>query len=121
LKGVNCYEEPVVTSDWNSKGIKRALKVNGMEQLNTLSSDQFIQAAKQYAEEIIRGSATPYEGSKLIWIECQLRLEKDDHRLDPFAYWAGEIEATLDDDRLVQCELAIRVAAESLINDVSAI
>ena len=111
-----CYEGPVVTSDWNPKGTKRALKENGMEQLNTLSSDQFIQAAKQYAEEIIRGVATPYEGSKLIWIECQLRLEKGDHRLDPFAYWAGEIEATRDKDRLIQCELALRVAAESLIN-----
>ena len=109
-------QEPVVTSDWNSKGVKRALKENEMEQLNSLSSDQFIHVAKQYAEEIICGSATPYEGSKLIWIECQLRLEKDDHRLDPFAYWAGEIEATLDKDRLIQCELALRAAAESLIN-----
>ena len=87
-----------------------------MEQNNFDSSEQFIQTAKKYADEIIRGVVTPYEGGHRIWMECQLKLTSGDHRLDPFVYWASEYEGTSEIGRLELCERALIVAADSLVS-----
>lgn len=87
-----------------------------MERNSADSSEQLIQTAKRYADEIIRGVVTPYEGAHRIWMECQLKLATGDHRLDPFVYWASEYEETSEKDRLELCEHALRVAADSLVS-----
>ena len=84
-------------------------------------SEPIIRAAKRHADEIIRGAVSPYDGSRRIWFECQLQLTKDDHRLDPFVYWASEYEETSDKERRDLCEKALRHAAELLIQQGSAV
>lgn len=90
--------------------------VSEIERNSADSSEQLIQMARQYASEIIRGVVTPYEGGHRIWMECQVKLASDDHRLDPFVYWASEYEETSGKDRLELCEHALRVAVDSLVS-----
>jgi hypothetical protein len=70
-----------------------------------------IDAAKEVAAEILRGSVSPYDGGKRIWQEQQLKLQSGDHRLDPFVYWASEYEETTDPERIQLCTHALRVGA----------
>lgn len=84
-------------------------------------SDQLIHTAQRYAEDIICGAVTPYEGGRRIWWECQLNLASGDHRLDPFVYWSSEYEETSDRERQALCDKALREAAASLVQRGSAL
>jgi hypothetical protein len=84
-------------------------------------SEQLIRAAQQHARDIVAGIVSPYDGGRRIWRECQLRLGADDHRLDPFVYWASEYEETVDEARRNLCNEAIRKAAELLVRNGSAL
>jgi hypothetical protein len=84
-------------------------------------SNGLINSAQQVADEILRGVTTPYEGGRRIWMECQLKLEPGDHRLDPFVYWSSEYEETSSKDRQVLCENAISAAASELLRKGSAL
>ena len=84
-------------------------------------SEQVIRTAQRYAEEIIRGALSPYDGGRRIWKECQLKLKRGDHRLDPFVYWADEYEETSSKRRRALCDKALRHAATLLIQNGSAI
>jgi hypothetical protein len=80
-----------------------------------------IDAAKEVAVEILRGSVSPYDGGKRIWQEQQLKLQSGDHRLDPFAYWASEYEDSIDHERIQLCVHALRVAAAELVETGNAV
>src|SRR5438093_12067856 len=84
-------------------------------------SEQVIRTAQRYAEEIVRGVVSPYDGGRRIWKECQLKLKDGDHRLDPFVYWADEYEETSSKRRGALCDEALRHAATLLIRHGSAI
>jgi hypothetical protein len=83
-------------------------------------ADRMVDAARTYAERIVSGTVSPYEGARYIWWTFQLRLPAGDHRLDPFVYWASEYEDTNDHDRKSLCDHAIRTAASSLMSNGSA-
>ena len=91
------------------------------EQITSDESERIIRTAQRYADEIIRGVVSPYDGSRRIWRECQLELKKGDHRLDPFVYWASEYEETSDKERHALCEKALRHAAALLVQHGSAV
>jgi hypothetical protein len=84
-------------------------------------SESFIRTAQRYADEIIRGAVSPYDGGCRIWKECQLRLKTGDHRLDPFVYWSSEYEDTTSKRRRALCDKALRHAAALLIERGSAV
>jgi hypothetical protein len=86
-----------------------------------MSSASIIQVAKDIAEEILTGSVSPYDGGYRIWKECQLALLPGDRRLDPFVYWSSEYQDTSDKERRSLCDKAIRVAAEALVRQGSAL
>ena len=86
-----------------------------------LSPNEIIQVAQRYAQDILTGAVKPYEGSRRIWKECQLNLEKGDHRLDPFVYWASEYENTTSRRRRALCDKSLRKAASSLVQNGSAL
>jgi hypothetical protein len=87
----------------------------------SMSSASIINIAKHIAEEILAGSVSPYAGGHRIWKECQLALLPGDHRLDPFVYWSSEYQDASDIERRALCDRAIRVAAETLVKQGSAI
>lgn len=81
-----------------------------------------IRDAAAIAREIQQGGLAPYEGSRRIWWECQLHLPPDDHRLDPFTYWASEYQDAGDDTaRSALCEDALRDAVSRLLERGSAL
>ena len=88
---------------------------------NSEKSEQAIQSAKQYANEIMSGALSPYEGGRRIWKECYHKLEERDHRLDPFVYWADEHESRSSKKRHALCNKALRHAATALIQNGSAV
>ena len=83
--------------------------------------DDIIRRAQHIAAKMTRGSVLPYDGGRSIWRECQLALVSGDHRLDPFVYWASEYEDTHDDSRRALCDMALRLAAEMLVQRGSAV
>jgi hypothetical protein len=85
------------------------------------ASGLVIQAAREYADEILHGVVTPYEGSRRIWKECQLKLKSGDHRLDPFVYWSSEFEGATSKRRRALCDKALRLAATLLVQHGSAL
>ena len=87
----------------------------------TSTSDQLIRTAQQFADEILCGVVTPYQGGRRIWRECQLKLASGDHRLDPFVYWSSEYEETSDKERQALCDKALRVASTLLVKHGSAL
>jgi len=87
----------------------------------TPASNEVIEAAQQHAQGILSGALTPYEGGRLIWKECQLKLEAGDNRLDPFAYWASEYENTRSIRRRALCYKALRKAASLLVQHGTAL
>lgn len=91
------------------------------EESTSDQGERIIRQAQRYADEIIRGVVSPYDGSRRIWMECHLELKKDDHRLDPFVYWASEYEETSDKERRALCDKALRHAAVLLVQHGSAI
>jgi hypothetical protein len=103
------------------KGLVAVRKEISFSESNPPSSNYLIKTAQQYADEIVRGTITPYQGGRRIWWECQLKLDKEDHRLDPFAYWAIEYEETQDHERRELCDKAIVEAAKLLIQSGSAL
>lgn len=80
-----------------------------------MTAESVLATAVQYARQILSGEITPYQGGRLIWMECQIRLANGDHRLDPFVYWASEREEASDPDRSALCDHALRTAAATLI------
>ena len=81
-----------------------------------------IRDASAIACEIRKGDLALYEGSRRIWWECQLHLPPDDHRLDPFAYWASEYQDAWDDPpRIALGEDALRDAVSRLLERGSAL
>jgi hypothetical protein len=94
--------------------------IDGNE-LNSDESKDLIRTAQQYADEILRGEITPYEGGRKIWTECQIELELGDHRLDPFVYWSSEYEETSNQERQLLCEKSLREAATMLLEKGSAL
>jgi hypothetical protein len=87
----------------------------------TDESERIIQTAQQYAAEIVSGAVSPYDGGRRIWKECHLKLQRGDHRLDPFVYWADEYEDTSSKRRRALCDKALRHAAALLIEHGSAV
>jgi hypothetical protein len=85
------------------------------------ASSEIMQAAQRHAEQILSGAVTAYEGGRRIWKECHLQLDRDDHRLDPFVYWASEYEDTTSKRRRALCDKALRKAASSLVQNGSAL
>jgi hypothetical protein len=83
--------------------------------------EHIIRTAQRYADEIVRGVVSPYDGGRRIWRECQLELKTGDHRLDPFVYWTSEYEETTSKKRRALCDKALRHAAASLIEHGSAV
>ena len=80
-----------------------------------------IATAQAYAQRMLEGSLTPYDAGLRIWKDCSLCLTCEDHRLDPFVYWASEYEDADDDDRREYCEYALKEAARDLIRNGTAI
>jgi hypothetical protein len=87
---------------------------------NPDGGDPIIVMARRYADEIIRGAVSPYDGGHRIWKECQLKLKDGDHRLDPFVYWSSEYEEASSKRRRALCDKALRHAANLLIERGSA-
>ena len=85
------------------------------------ASEQLVWTARSYARDIVAGTVSPFEGSRRIWRECQLRLAKGDHRLDPFVYWASEYEEATDEARRALCNKGMRQAAMDLLGTGSAL
>ena len=84
-------------------------------------SAEAIRTAQRHAGDIMAGVVSPYDGARRIWKECQLLLQRGDHRLDPFVYWASEYEDTSDDTRRALCDKAVRDAATRFIEHGTAI
>lgn len=103
------------------EGANRAEQIPARFKPDYTMPSSVIRIAQQIAEEIVAGSISPYDGGRRIWKECQLRLTPGDHRLDPFVYWASEYEETLEPDRRALCDKAIRVSAEDLVKNGSAV
>jgi hypothetical protein len=85
------------------------------------SAEALLTLAVQYAKQILSGKLTPYQGGRLIWWECQLKLPEGDHRLDPFVYWASEREDSSEASRHALCDHALLTAAANLIAKGSAL
>lgn len=86
-----------------------------------MKNEHLISKAQLIAKEILDGKVAPYEGGRRIWRECQLALERGDHRLDPFVYWSSEYEETTDTERQALCYAALCKAASLLIQNGSAL
>ncbi len=80
-----------------------------------------IDDARKIAHDIRSGTLGLYEGGRRIWWECHLYLPPDDHKLDPFTYWASEYEEAEDDERKALCETGLRAAVEALLDEGDAL
>ena len=82
-----------------------------------MPSPELIALARIHASQIVIGDVSPAAGARSISKDVFSRLERGDHAVDQFVYWADAIDDAVTDQRQVMCQVAIiREAAEFLRN-----
>jgi hypothetical protein len=95
-----------------SRVVERALVELGAPKLSR--RDAAMALAKRLAAQIVEGSMEPYDGAKRIW-QLQFLVADVGHALDPFVYWASELEDASDAQRSRFCIDAILASARELV------